>query len=127
SWEYADHLVRADAAVGHLLASLERKCSVTVMLTSDHGVAPLAEHSVSLGHIPRVRRLVELRMVEMVDAQLDQAYGEFDWFAAQLSPFVYFNDVARARPDFADVKTRAQHFYSELDGVDRVYTNDQAL
>lgn len=126
SWEYADHLLRADLAVGQFLARLESERSISVMLTSDHGVAPLPEHAAAMGHVTKPQRLSEPRMLEVVEAQLDQAFGAFDWFAAQLSPFVYFTDAARQRPDFTAVKQRARQLYADLDGVEQVYTNDQA-
>jgi predicted AlkP superfamily pyrophosphatase or phosphodiesterase len=126
SWEYLDHLVRADVAVGRLLAELERQTSLTVMLTADHGVAPLPEHSRAEGKLDRPLRLLEHEMVSRVDAQLDAEFDPLEWFAAQVSPFVYFSDSARARPDFATVKFRAQRLYEGLEGVDRVYTSDQA-
>lgn len=45
SWEYADALQRADLGIARLVDQLEKRCKVSVLITSDHGVAPLPEQS----------------------------------------------------------------------------------
>ncbi|MCC6877986.1 MAG: alkaline phosphatase family protein, partial [Sandaracinaceae bacterium] len=46
SWEYADSLVRSDALAGALLARLEARApGLGVVITSDHGAAPLPERT----------------------------------------------------------------------------------
>ncbi|HKO90982.1 MAG TPA: alkaline phosphatase family protein, partial [Polyangiaceae bacterium] len=43
SWEYVDHLVRADRAAGQWLTRLAKRLPLSVLITSDHGVARLPE------------------------------------------------------------------------------------
>ena len=43
SWEYADHLRRADRALLRLFERLAERSRIAVLITSDHGVAPLPE------------------------------------------------------------------------------------
>jgi predicted AlkP superfamily pyrophosphatase or phosphodiesterase len=45
SWEYADALVRIDRQLGAWRDRLERRTSVAVLITSNHGVTPLPERS----------------------------------------------------------------------------------
>jgi hypothetical protein len=45
SWEFAVALRRADVAIARLIEKLEAHCTVSVLITSDHGVAPLPEQS----------------------------------------------------------------------------------
>ena len=44
SWEYFDHVRRADRALGAMLRRLEQHAEISVVITSDHGVAALPEH-----------------------------------------------------------------------------------
>jgi len=56
SWEYADHLARADRALARFAEALAARGPVTFLLTADHGVLPLPERiqaeDVSAGRIP---------------------------------------------------------------------------
>jgi predicted AlkP superfamily pyrophosphatase or phosphodiesterase len=41
SWEYAESLRHADLEIARLVRTLEEHCEVSVLVTSDHGVAPM--------------------------------------------------------------------------------------
>jgi predicted AlkP superfamily pyrophosphatase or phosphodiesterase len=41
SWEYAESLRHADLEIARLVRALEEHCEVSLLVTSDHGVAPL--------------------------------------------------------------------------------------
>ncbi len=105
SWEYVDHLVRADRAVGTWLARLEQTTSVAVLITSDHGVAPLPEtrgQAAGRFHPERVRRAME--------SALGRELGAGPWIAGVLTPFVYLSEQAQRHPERArlvDVARRA--------------------
>jgi hypothetical protein len=45
SWEYLDHLIRADRALGRLLDRLRERGPLSVLLTADHGIMPLPERN----------------------------------------------------------------------------------
>jgi hypothetical protein len=94
SWEYVDHLVRADRAVGRWLDRLGRELPLAVLITSDHGVAPLPESSAPAGS-----RIVPQQLQEQLEAALVREFGAGPWVAGVLSPFVYLTPRARTHPD----------------------------
>jgi len=96
SWEYWDHLIRADRAVGAWLTRLEQRGPISVLITSDHGVAPLPEaHGAPSGRLspPRLQRRIE--------AALTTQFGAGPWVAGLLTPFVYLNERARQHAERA--------------------------
>jgi GNAT superfamily N-acetyltransferase len=93
SWEYVDHLVRADRAAGAWLARLEQRTSLAVVITSDHGVAPLPESQARAG------RIFPERIRERVEAALARGFGQGPWLAGVLTPYVYLSPQARAHGD----------------------------
>jgi Type I phosphodiesterase / nucleotide pyrophosphatase len=95
SWEYTDHLIRADRAVGAWLARLERVAPIAVLITSDHGVAPLPETRDGAG------RLYPERLRVSIEAALATHFGAGPWVAGVLTPFVYLTDRARLHPERA--------------------------
>ncbi len=103
SHEYADMLFRADRAVGELVARLERRgIDVAVLITSDHGAAPLPERSHEHGHQDAVRVVteVELPLLREHLARLarEASPGENEELSAALigwaQPYVYFDPDA---------------------------------
>lgn len=117
SWEYADALRHADRALGRFIAELERRCEVSVLITSDHGVAPLPEQSGG-------RRIDGLR--EKVEAQLDVLLGEGEWTARYDAPFLSlgprgraFGDVARLREALATALAKIPGVVEGIDVRDR--------
>jgi hypothetical protein len=45
SWEYLDNLIRADRALGKLVGELDQRFDVSLLITSDHGVAMVPEQA----------------------------------------------------------------------------------
>lgn len=102
SWEYAEVLARVDAALGTFLAELEREHGpIAVLITSDHGVAPLVEHTRAEGH-PEVVRLSSESLRAGLEAHLTRTLGPppgAAWVSGWVQPYAYLavNDEARAR------------------------------
>lgn len=94
SWEYTDHLIKADRALGAWLARLERQAPMAVLITSDHGAAPLAE---TRG--PGAGRASPSGMKRAVEAALAAQWGPGPWVAGVLSPFMYLVEPTRRHPD----------------------------
>lgn len=89
SWEYLDNLIRVDRALGAFLDRLERERGpIAVLLTSDHGGAPLPERS-------GTGRLMPEAIASELEAELDRALGEGEWVSAFVQPFVYLSEEAR--------------------------------
>jgi hypothetical protein len=118
SWEYLDHLVRSDAAVGAWLERLERRFRLTVMLTSDHGVAPLPEYTSARGGVSG--RVFPQQMQEQVEAVLDAELGASDWVAGIVGALVHFTPAAKQRADFPRALELSRAALSALPGVGEV-------
>jgi hypothetical protein len=108
SWEYWDHLIRADRAVGAWLGRLERSGTISVLITSDHGVAPLPE---ALG--ASAGRLIPPRLERRLEDALGAQFGTGPWVASVLTPFVYLNERARRHPERARLIEVARAALSE--------------
>lgn len=130
SEEVADLTVRTDQVVGALLAAVERKVGpgrTLVVLTSDHGVAPLPE-------VMAERRMPGGRMTTAdlsgpVEAALAEAYGSGPWVEGAAGSALYLNRaLARERKlDAGEMQARAARALAEVPHVFRVYTREQLL
>ena len=94
SWEYVDSLIRVDAAVGRFLAELEQRTSIAVLLTSDHGGAPLPERSKS--EFPGARRVDPSDLPARMNAVVARTVGAGDWVGPYVPPFLHLTAAARA-------------------------------
>lgn len=93
SWEYVDNLVRTDIAVGKFIAELEQKTDIAVLITSDHGVAPLPEHS---KHNQKdSKRIYSDVLIEQLNRAVVRVLGEGEWVGAYVAPLVYLTAAAR--------------------------------
>ncbi len=120
SWECRDNLVRVDAALGELIRYAESRTSVAVLITADHGIAPLVERAHDDGHADATRFSSE-SMSTLLESSLREHYArpanDEPWVEAWVQPYVYFSDAARTRADFADVLTFASSFLETQPGV----------
>ncbi len=116
SWEYVDGLVRADRALGRLLADLERDGEIAVLITADHGIAPLVERSREHGHADAVRWTSEDELV-LLRAHLARALGEGEWVAAWVQPYVSLSEPARDGQQRDAVMRAIIDFVSSRPGV----------
>ncbi len=124
SWEYLDHLRRADAALGRLIARLSSSIRTSVMITADHGVAPLPEHSQSAGHA--AGRIFGQQIRAELEKLLDETVAPADWVSAIVSHFLYFTASAKQHPRYAEAVAAAQAYLSTVEGVQRVHTAGEA-
>jgi hypothetical protein len=91
SWEYLDHLIRADRALGALLRRLGDRTSLAVLITSDHGVAAMPESS---HDDSPVGRIADADIVRAAEAAIDEAIGDGDWVDAFVEPYLYLSEAA---------------------------------
>lgn len=98
SWEYVDHLRRADRALGQLITRLAEHTSVALVITSDHGVMKLPEQ-LDGGH----PRLPGSAVVAAANAAIRSVLGSTEAQSAAapaveafVEPYVYLNAAARA-------------------------------
>jgi hypothetical protein len=116
SWEYADHLIRADRALGIWLERLEKVAPIAVLITSDHGVSPLPETREGSG------RLYPARLERAIERALTQHFGEGPWVAGMLAPFVYLNERVRLHPERARLVEVARTALLDEPGVRGAWT-----
>jgi predicted AlkP superfamily pyrophosphatase or phosphodiesterase len=117
SWEYVDHLIKADRAVGAWLDRLAQSATPAVLITSDHGVAPLPE-----AHGGGATRLSSERLEARMERALVATLGPGPWVAAVSGPFVYLQDlVARGAPERARIIEVARAALLEEPGIREVW------
>jgi predicted AlkP superfamily pyrophosphatase or phosphodiesterase len=123
-----DISIRTDRLLGKLFQFLEAKvgmANVLVVLTADHGVAPVPEENVKR-KMPG-GRLDGIGLITLLEGELARAYGAGPWFDMKGLPAIYLNrgtiaarglEAARIRLEVASMLRRHEH-------VQRVYTWDQ--
>ncbi len=120
SWEYVDALIRLDRDLADFVDALEDEVgAVSVLVTSDHGVARLPEASGADGYASG--RLFSDEVEAALEDALTGALGTGDWISAFSSPFVYLTERARD-PELRDESIRvAKETLEELPGVHAAY------
>jgi hypothetical protein len=105
SFEYADHLRRADRALLRLYERLSDHTDVAFIVTSDHGAARMPERIHD--SVPTAIRFDAKAMVAEMEAALDGKAGVGDWVLGYVDPYVYLSAATVARPDAAALRTLA--------------------
>jgi hypothetical protein len=105
SWEARDELVRVDAMVGRFLASLAERTEIAVVLTADHGVAPLPERAAEHALPSSARRWSSAAELPLLRAHLDRTLGPRTdtpegqgWVAAWVVPWIYLPEPVTGDP-----------------------------
>ena len=122
SWEYADHLRRADRALLHLCERLAQRSRIAVLITSDHGAAPLPER---LGAAGAGKRVDSDAFVHAIDAAIDAKFGAGEWIGGYLEPFLFLTPFARAHADHAAVRAAVLQAARAQSGVAAVFDTQQ--
>jgi Type I phosphodiesterase / nucleotide pyrophosphatase len=116
SWEYADSLVRTDRALTRFLAGLSGKGPVRVLVTSDHGVAPLPEQARAEGHL--TFRVAPKQVAQAVNAALEGRFGlKTPVVASYTEPFVYLSPEAKSSPAYAELLVAVAGEVAKTPGV----------
>jgi len=128
--EVHDISVRTDQIIGKLFQFLDGKVgmqNVLVVLTADHGVAPLPE-------VNQARKMPGGRMPagivkDTVEAVLAKKYGPGDWITSPSEHSLYLNlDLIREKNlDRAAVNQTAADAALSIPHVFRVYTREQLM
>ena len=127
--------VATDKLLGKFFGALDRAVglnNVLVVLTADHGVAPVPEVNAAR-HMPG-GRMPDSIVKKTVQEALDAKYGKFDWITADEETVVYLNRelIAARKLDLAEVELTAAEALRKVPHVFRVYmgvqlTGGQAL
>jgi len=121
---------RTDMLFRKLFTYLDRQFgmqNVLIVMTADHGVAPIPE--VSVARKMPGGRFGAGTVEKAVKAALDQRYGTANWVAGSFEGMVYLNTdlIAQKKLDRAEVDRAASGALMALPHVARVYTREQLL
>jgi len=118
--ELADHLRRADAALGRFLEELAARTPTRVLITSDHGVAALPERAAAAGS--RALRVSTAEVVKALNQKIPPLPGSNQpVVAAYTEPFLYLSDDARASAGYGALLEAAVREVTRIDGILAAY------
>ena len=126
--EVAEMTKETDAVVARLLAAVDRSVGLArtlVVLTADHGVAPLPE--VMAGYRMPGGRLPRQALVDPVDAALSRAFGPGKWVEGRAGSSLYFDRalIAERKLDERQVEEVAARTAEAIPHVYRAFTREQ--
>jgi len=121
---------RTDLAIGRLLDAVDRGVGLgrtIVVLTADHGVAPVPEDALAM-KLP-AGRLARETLEDAATGALEAAYGPGAWLEGRAGSDLYLNqDLVRERGlDLGAVERTAARSVEALPSVWRAYTRSQIL
>jgi arylsulfatase A-like enzyme len=120
SWEYADMLARTDRALTRFLAGLGERGPLRVLLTSDHGVAPLPERS--RGRSRLAVRVPTKKLAQAANLALNRRFGlTGPAVASYTEPFVYLSPEAKASSAYSQVLAAVEGELGKAPGVAAIY------
>ena len=125
-----DISIRTDRLLGKLLDYVDArvgKDNTLVVLTADHGVAPVPEIN-GARNMPG-GRLSEARFLERVSGALIKRFGPGKWLLSSSPTMLYLNlELIQTRKlDLKDVERVAAQAASQEAHIARVYTRDELL
>jgi predicted AlkP superfamily pyrophosphatase or phosphodiesterase len=128
--EVRDITVRTDLAIGRLLKAVDERVGLArtlVVLTADHGVAPVPEQ-MQEWRMP-AGRLSREDLVRAASQALEAAYGPGPWIEGRAGSDLYLDRarIAKRGLDPAAVERTAAAGLETLSAVWRVYTRSQLL
>ena len=120
--------VRSDVLLEKLFQALDRQVGldrVLVVMTADHGVAPVPEVNLAR-HMPG-GRMLNKTIGDKVQQSLRAKYGNFDWITSNADGVVYLNWelIAFKKLSLAEVTRTAAQAIESIPHIFRVYTRDQ--
>jgi hypothetical protein len=125
-----DMALRTDRLIEKLLVYLDSKVgldNVLVVLTADHGVAPLPE-------VNRARkmpggRVSQPELFHVIESALAAKYGEGKWIVGNAGPVPYFNrDLMKQKNlNETDVENTAADAVRALPNIFRVFTREEII
>jgi len=120
--------VATDQLLAKFFAAIDRAVgleNVLIVLTADHGVAPVPE--VNTARQMPGGRMREGIIARTVQEALVRKYGKFDWITASLEGVVYLNRelIAVRKLALAEVERTAADALLEVPHIFRVYTGIQ--
>jgi hypothetical protein len=126
--EVREMSIRTDKLLGQLFQTVDRQvgmANVLVVLTADHGVAPVPE--VNMARKMPGGRVPQPTLAHAVERALSDRYGMANWIIASAEGFLYLNQsvIAEKKLDPAEVDRVAAQTLMAVPHVFRVYTREQ--
>ncbi len=125
SREIQDHMLRLDAELAGFFEFIDEVVgldNVTIVLTSDHGVAPLPEYSRNQGQ--DAERLDVGALLNNLDRHISSIFGEGPWFSGYSYGWLQLNRALcdQLGVDADQVLTAAETYLKSLDEVAAVFS-----
>jgi predicted AlkP superfamily pyrophosphatase or phosphodiesterase len=125
-----DMAIRTDRLLGNLFQKIERRIgagNMLVVLTADHGVAPVPEVN-EARHMPG-GRLSDVVLNRTITEALTTRFGPGDWLLPAAASMPYFNLklIEGHALDRKDVERVAAEAAAQVPHIARVYTRTQLL
>jgi len=126
--EVRDMSIRTDRLLGRLLDFVDKRvglANVLVVVTADHGVAPVAEE-LAKRRMPG-GRIDVAALHKVIEDALSAEFGEGKWIVGRSGPLPYFDHklIARKNLKLADVQQAAAQAARMFPHVARVYTREE--
>jgi predicted AlkP superfamily pyrophosphatase or phosphodiesterase len=128
SAEARDISIRTDRTLGKLFAYLEKQvgmANILVVLTADHGVAPIPE--ISRDRKMPGGRLKDAEYMAVVDHALGKAFEPGKWAVGKKAEQLFLDPALTARHGPEKVRAVAAAALGNLPHILRVYTREQIL
>ncbi|NPB03372.1 MAG: alkaline phosphatase family protein [Thermotogae bacterium] len=126
SQEVVDLILRSDRIMAELLRFLDKEIGkeYLVVLTSDHGVAPVPEKISE--HGLRAGRIAADSLKTLLQDILSEHFGEGEWVFSVSFPWIYLNDTLLTRRGLLkEARRLAKESLEKVDGIMRVFTADE--
>ena len=129
SHEVADVTWRTDRLLADFFGYLDKKIglnNVVIVLTADHGVAPIPEQVRPLGYGGRIEPKA---ITDAVQSELSKRFGEEAWVKNFVNGNVYLDlgALERRKADAAEAEEIASRAAAQTPGVGAVFTRSQIM
>lgn len=129
SQEVHDMMLRTDRVLAEFFEYLDKKIGldrVVIVLSSDHGVAPIPEQVKAMGYGGRIEGRTTMTAVE--DA-LKKQFGDEKWVRQFVNSNVYFDDeaIARKKADREELEKATCAAVMKVAGVGACFTRSELV
>lgn len=128
SQEVEDITLRTDRLLGDLFTYIDQKIGLAntiIVLTADHGVVPVPEHSQAIGL--GGGRFSSKSLTSAIQTGLDRRFGEAAWIRATVNGNVYFDYdvIERKKVNRQEVERAGCEAALKFQGVGQCFTRTQ--
>ncbi len=131
--EVMDISIRTDRLLAGLFTSLDQKLgidNVEIVVTADHGVAPIPEEAANI-YRTGAKRVPDIRIAAEIQRALNAKYGPGECVEPKSTDdlYAYLNRdlIAKKNLREAEVQEVAAHAISSLSGITAAFTRDQLM